>query len=252
MEKLKLLGGDRGLFICEAISAPVEKILDIGCSYGWTLNALTGKAQTLVGIDMNEAALSQAQSDYPHIQFTHQSAEVLPYNSNEFDVVILSEVIEHVGDAKKQLVIDEAHRVLKCDGVFIFTAPYAGLFSWADPMDFKRRFPHLYRLYMRLSQYTPATSIEIGHKHISLDEVEALFRNRFDIEHIRYCGLFMPFLTWILAVDTRIKLLPQRFHDGLNRFRGWESGVKYPKALTFNIRIIARKKHISPLVKDTA
>lgn len=242
MTRLKTLGGDRGEFICNAVIAPVEKILDIGCSYGWTLNSLTEKARELVGIDMNEAALKQAKANYPHIKFTHQSAATLPYNSNEFDVVILSDVIEHVGDENKCLVIDEAHRVLKEGGFFIFTAPYAGLFAWADPMDFKRRFPRIYRLYMRFSGYTPDTPVEVGHKHVSLAEITTLFDDRFDIEHIRYCGLFIPFLSWTLVVDSRLRLLPRQIHEGLNRFRGWESGVKYPKALAFNIRLFARKK----------
>ena len=137
------LGGDRTPFITAAIDEPVGRILDVGCSYGWALNALTGKADELVGVDMDKDALEQARASYPHITFVHQDASTLPFGDAEFDAVILSEVIEHVGDENKQFVIDEVHRVLKPEGLFIFTAPYAGLLAWADPMDFKRRFPWL-------------------------------------------------------------------------------------------------------------
>lgn len=240
--KLKDLGGDRGAYVYGAVAEPVEKVLDIGCAYGWTLAALTGKAQKLYGIDVNETTLEEAQRSYPHIEFGYQDATTLPYNSNEFDVVILSEVIEHVGDDNKRPVINEAHRVLKENGLFIFTAPYAGIFAWADPMDFKRRFPPIYRLYMRLSGYVPHTSIEVGHKHVSVAEIEQLFDERFDIERIDYSGLFFPLFSWILAVDVRLRVLPRRFHDALNRFRGWESGVTCPRPLAFNVRLTARKK----------
>src|SRR5262249_28908639 len=155
------------------------------------------------------------------------------------------EVIEHVGEDNKRAVIDEAHRVLREGGLFIFTAPHAGLFAWMDPMDFKRRFPGLYRVYMRLSGYVPLTPIEVGHKHLSTEEIETLFADRFQIEEIRYCGLLMPFLTWTLAVGARLHLMPRRMEETLNRFRAWESGIRYPRPLAFNIRLLARKRSVA-------
>ena len=236
------LGGDRGHYVTDAIHEPVEKVLDVGCAYGWTLDALTGRARELWGVDMNSDALAEARRSYPHIHFVHQTAAALPFDDGVFDVVILSEVIEHVGDENKQAVIDEVHRVLKVGGQFIFTAPYAGMFAWADPMDFKRRFPGIYSSYMRLSRYSPDTAIDIGHKHVSLREIETLFGDRFTIEHIRYCGLLMPALTWVLAVGSRLRMLPRRLDHAINRFRAWESGVPYGRILSFNIRLAARKK----------
>jgi len=240
--RLKTLGGDRGPYIRAVVPDSSGCILDIGCSFGWTLSTLIGKAESLVGIDMDTHALEQARVSYPHIQFIHQTATTLPFPDQSFDIVILSEVIEHVGDENKQQVIDEAYRVLKQSGLFIFTAPYAGLFAWADPMDFKRRCSGLYRLYMKVARYTPSTSLEIGHKHISLPEIERLFAGRFAVGEICYCGLLMPALTWILSIGPRLHLLPRRLEEALNRFRGWESGVRVPRPLAFNVRLTARKK----------
>ena len=246
VRRAKSLGGSRGDYIVNAVDTldtPVRSILDIGCSFGWTLDALTGKALALVGVDTDKAALQQAKNNYPHIEFMHQNASTLPFESNTFDVAVLSEVIEHVGDENKQLVIDEAHRVLRTGGVFILTCPHTGLLAWVDPLDFKRRFPRIYRVYMRLTSYEPHTPIEVGHKHLSLKEVESLFNNRFRIKHVRYCGFFEPLLTWILAVDSRVKLLPSTWHSGLNRLRAWESGVPYAKLLAYNMRVTAYKKN---------
>jgi SAM-dependent methyltransferase len=242
---LKNIGGGRISYVSESVVDPVNKILDIGCSYGWTLESLIGKSNELWGIDMDLNALMQARQSYPNIKFIHQTAASLPFESNAFDVVILSEVIEHVGDENKQLVIDEAWRVLKNDGLFLFTAPYDGLFAWADHLDFKRRLPFIYRTYMRFASFTPATPVEVGHKHLSLDEINQLFANRFKIEEVRFSGLFMPFINWILAVGDRLKLLPRPIGNSLNRLQDWESGVPYPRLLAFNIRIKAYKKVVA-------
>jgi SAM-dependent methyltransferase len=240
--KIMKFGGGRISYISESVQEPVDRILDIGCGYGWAIGSLIGKSNDLRGIDTDQEALLQAQQSYPSVKFIHQTAASLPFESNLFDVVILSEVIEHVGDENKRLVIDEACRVLKEGGLFIFTAPYEGLFAWADHLDFKRKFPFIYRFYMQISRYKPKTRIEVGHKHLPLDEIYHLFDERFEIENIQFCGLFMPFINWILAVGDRLELLPSATGSSLNRLQDWESGVKYPRFLAFNVRIKAYKK----------
>lgn len=239
---LQKLGGGRVEYIAESVREPVDKILDIGCGYGWTLAALQDKARELWGIDTDENALQKARRSYPRVHYLHQTAAGLPFEEETFDVVILSEVIEHVGDENKQSVIDEAWRVLKPRGLLIFTAPYTGWFAWADHLDFKRRFPRVYRTYMRLFNYTPLTPVEIGHKHLSLEEIEELFDDRFQITDVQFCGFLMPFVNWILTVGDRLKLLPTPIGHALNRFQDWESGVRYPRPLAFNVRLKAFKK----------
>lgn len=240
--QIKKMGGGRIQYITELVQEPVDKILDIGCSYGWTLGALAGKADELWGIDVEQSALSIAEKTYPYLKLIHQSAAKLPFENEMFEVVILSEVIEHVGDENKQFVIDEAWRVLKKGGLFIFTAPYDGLFAWADHLDFKRRFPAIYKAYMRISNYAPTTPIEVGHKHLSINEINQLFNDRFDIGDVQFCGLFMPFINWGLVVGNRLKLLPKSLDKIFNNLQDWESGVKYPHFLAFNIRLFAYKK----------
>ncbi|MEI6491740.1 MAG: class I SAM-dependent methyltransferase [Verrucomicrobiota bacterium] len=235
-------GGDRCDWVAVAVDEGIGSILDIGCGYGWTIARLVGKVPDLVGIDLDEEALASARGNYPGIRFVKQTGASLPFESESFDAVIFSDVIEHVGDENKGLVVDEAWRVLKPGGQFIFTAPYAGLFAWADPMDIKRRFPGIYRLYMRWTSYTPHTEMEIGHKHVSMPEIQALFAGRFTMEEIHYSGFFMPLFAWILSIDDRLHVMPRRWHDQLARFQGWESGVPYGPILSYNIRIVARKK----------
>lgn len=247
---LTKLGRSRGAYVVDSVQGTVDKVLDIGCSYGAALGSLSGKASELWGVDMDEVALTKARATYPNIKFIHQTATTLPFDSNMFDVVILSEVIEHVGEENKKVVIDEAWRVLKDNGLFIFTAPHEGVVAWADHLDFKRRFPGVYLVYMRLSKYTPDTPIEVGHKHLSIFEVHKLFEDRFQFENIQFCGFFMPFINWIMVLGDRLKILPRPIIAFLIRLQAWEGGVTYPQPLAFNLRLTARKKPCS-LLKPT-
>jgi SAM-dependent methyltransferase len=240
--RCRALGGSRRDYVATALNSRVEKVLDVGCAYGWALDPLRGKADELWGIDRDEGALRQARAHYPEFHFVDGCATRLPFSTAEFDVVVLSEVIEHLHDRDKRSAVDEVHRVLKPCGLLIFTAPYAGLLAWADPLDFKRRFPTAYQLYARISGYTPSTPPEIGHKHLSQDDISALFADHFEIEEIRFCGFLTPFITWLLVIGTRVRLLPRRVEYALGRFRAWESGVPYGPLMSFNVRLVARKK----------
>jgi SAM-dependent methyltransferase len=239
--RCKAVGGSRNGYVASALPSKAGKVLDVGCSYGWALDSARGKADELWGIDTDADAIHQAESNYPDINFVHGSATSLPFADETFDAVVLSEVIEHVPGEESGRVVDEIHRVLKAGGVLVFTAPYAGLLAWTDPLDFKRRFPSIYRRYMRATRYTPATPPEVGHTHLSKSEISSLLGDRFDVEEVRFCGLLTPFLTWFLVVGTRLHVLPRRLEYSLNRFRAWESGVPYGPLLSFNVRLLARK-----------
>ena len=55
--------------------------------------------------------------------FPEVDATNLPYENNEFDVVVADQVLEHVCN-NPQKVFSESYRVLKKGGVIIFTSPF--------------------------------------------------------------------------------------------------------------------------------
>lgn len=88
-------------------------ILDVGCGEGFTLERLR-KAKIgkhLEGVDYLDLAIKLGKKEHPKLILKKGSIYDLKYKANSFDVVICSEVLEHVDDPQKGL--EELVRVSK-------------------------------------------------------------------------------------------------------------------------------------------
>lgn len=114
-----------------------EKILDVGCGRGFYIKsaALYGFIREIHGIDKNERYLAQAKEGVldKRINLQTGSAYGLPYKANYFDLVICSEVLEHLTyDAR---ALREILRVLSPGGTLIVSVPSRNFpFLW-DPIN---------------------------------------------------------------------------------------------------------------------
>lgn len=78
---------------------PGEKILDIGCGNGFlAYDVVTHREDAyLTGIDMNETNISFAKANYSHPRLSFRVGNALiDLPGQSFDVVILSNVLEHI------------------------------------------------------------------------------------------------------------------------------------------------------------
>ena len=96
--------------------------LDIGCSTGIIDNLLAPHFRILVGLDIDEEALSYAEQEKKQVNqsFLLSDAMVMPFNDQTFDVIICAHVYEHVPRAST--LMEEIHRLLKPYGVCFFAA----------------------------------------------------------------------------------------------------------------------------------
>lgn len=106
----------------------VEKVLEIGCGIGTLSSYLADKYKWKVtGIDLDPEQIEKAkkyhrESEYP--KFIETDATKLPFENNEFNMVLSFDVLHHIPNCNKAL--DEINRVLKSDGFYIlvdFTFP---------------------------------------------------------------------------------------------------------------------------------
>lgn len=114
---------------------PGMRVLDVGCGEGrHTLSAWLRAPVHAVGIDLSAKDLATArrrQAELPppntaggSVTFIEASALELPFASDSFDMVICSEVLEHVFDHRG--VLAEIQRVLKPGGTFVASVPRYG------------------------------------------------------------------------------------------------------------------------------
>ncbi len=84
--------------LCGPIRAGL-RVLDVGCGNGFTCGAFLQRGCRVVGVDLSETGIALARQSYPQGRFEVLAAgENLLGQLNEapFDVVISSEVIEHL------------------------------------------------------------------------------------------------------------------------------------------------------------
>lgn len=98
-----------------------KRILDVGCNNGHQLSTFIGKgAFALYGVDICKGAIRNKVHPSLHL-FLCDVEKGLPFRNGFFDLVICSEVIEHVFDT--DFLLKEIKRVLAHSGVAIITTP---------------------------------------------------------------------------------------------------------------------------------
>ncbi|HSD98592.1 MAG TPA: class I SAM-dependent methyltransferase [Patescibacteria group bacterium] len=84
---------------------PNGSILDVGCGEGFTLHKLQEAhiGKKLEGIEYQEKAIKLGKKQYPDLLIKQGSIYELPYKDSAFDLVLCTEVLEHMEDPKKAL-----------------------------------------------------------------------------------------------------------------------------------------------------
>lgn len=100
------------------------RILDVGCGRGWLTNLATmyGSCE---GIEPVAGVIDYARKLFPHLRFEAGTADSVRRRADftPYDVVLTSEVIEHVPHGQKEAFLTELSALLTPDGYVILTTP---------------------------------------------------------------------------------------------------------------------------------
>jgi ubiquinone/menaquinone biosynthesis C-methylase UbiE len=98
-------------------------VLDIGCGTGRTTARLFQNHQ-VIGIDLSPKMIEMAKTKYPDVDFRLMNACNLDFPDGHFDYVLFSfNGIDYIVPSGKRLdCLLEIHRVLKNDGVLIYSS----------------------------------------------------------------------------------------------------------------------------------
>ncbi|MEK7060896.1 MAG: methyltransferase domain-containing protein [Patescibacteria group bacterium] len=105
--------------IIDIVDIEPNNILDVGCASGWFLSeiSLVYPKAKCTGVDVYKKAIDYGKKTYKKLKLVQADAHNLPFKKNSFDLVICTEVLEHVVDPEK--VLGEIKRVLTNDGIAI-------------------------------------------------------------------------------------------------------------------------------------
>ncbi len=126
-------------------------ILDFGCGRGW-MSGLLAEFGSVTGVDLSPDAIELAKSRHPGIEFVCVDAadDVGKVLARTFDIVVSSEVIEHV--LKQEEYMRNVIALLKPGGALVLTTPngrwkshfyHGGRSSWAQPYELWLTAPEL-------------------------------------------------------------------------------------------------------------
>lgn len=92
-------------FIVLAKSVNPTSILDVGCGEGFSLCKLSEYkiGEKLEGIDYSKEAISTGKKLFPGLLLKQGNVYNLPYKDNAFDLILCTEILEHLENPKKAL-----------------------------------------------------------------------------------------------------------------------------------------------------
>ncbi|KGM55122.1 hypothetical protein N800_00390 [Lysobacter daejeonensis GH1-9] len=104
--------------------APHQRVLDIGCGQGGAIRAFSAAGRDAIGIEIDPTLAEYARLNLGPQGDRIKCLDVLTCNLDElgtFDLILCSDVIEHVGDPDAMVAI--AARLLRPGGTFVLQVP---------------------------------------------------------------------------------------------------------------------------------
>lgn len=102
----------------------VRRILEVGSGDGYLMNLVRSRCDRVIGVDFEMTGLRLASKKlvrFRECSLIQGNCYDLPFRDESFDLVLLSDVIEHLEDP--EVCLREIARVLRPEGMVIVTTP---------------------------------------------------------------------------------------------------------------------------------
>lgn len=102
-----------------------QRLLDLGCGFGWHCRYARGQgARWVVGVDLSEKMLARAKADTEDraIEYRRAAIEELDFQAGQFDVVMSSLALHYV--KRFDVVCRQVSRWLTAEGAFVFSVEH--------------------------------------------------------------------------------------------------------------------------------
>lgn len=109
------------------VGEPSGSVLDLGCGNGAMARQLLAEGLDVYGVDASTSGIAMAESEAPgrfYVIDVSSGQLPAPLRSKRFDVVISTEVIEHLYEPRS--LLNFAKSVMPCGGSLVLSTPYHG------------------------------------------------------------------------------------------------------------------------------
>ena len=128
-------------YTVQLLGVPFDaKVLDVGCGNGWILSK--AGAYNLYGLDISHVNCRMTRHFSELHRVVQADAQEIPLKDKSFDVVICTDLFEHVPDPAS--LMEEIHRVLRPGGVLLFGVPFEQDLSYYSSPRYKRRYRYVH------------------------------------------------------------------------------------------------------------
>ena len=167
--------------VLQSMPSHCGSLLDWGCGDGALSKHLLERCDRFVGVDTEEEGLKffekhlgQYRAKYALELLSMEDPYHLSYPDASFDVIVCSDVIEHVAYPEK--LIAEFSRLLAPGGTVVITTPYRLAETPNDPMHVHEFYPS--ELTSLLNKQFPRVEIRLSHKivYFSLYALQIRYR----------------------------------------------------------------------------
>jgi len=157
-------------------------MLDVGCGEGRHIFGIMQNYPEMkcIGLDMDDDSLVKAEEGYEFFEsisnagaeFLKGSAYSLPFQNNSLDLIVCSEVLEHLHQYND--AVKEIHRVLKPGGKFYASVPasWPEKICWALSKDYQNQPGGHLRIFNQLKLVSEIS--EAGFKFLSSDRFHSI------------------------------------------------------------------------------
>jgi 2-polyprenyl-3-methyl-5-hydroxy-6-metoxy-1,4-benzoquinol methylase len=200
----------RWLTIYNMLPSNASKILDYGSNNGTLSEIIREKYKVKTyGAEIDEEYIRQGKKENPKIKFL----KIIPGRSlkiKKIDLIILSDVIEHIPKGTEQRLIKELHSYTHKNGFLILSTPNKDPLNinfFIDPANFFIKplvsFIKLLKIpsQKKGEKYLWEKNNEGWHRHYTIEELEIICRPYFKITEIKRRGsIITPIFYFILLL----------------------------------------------------
>ncbi len=122
-----------------------KDVLDLACGEGYGSHLLSYEAAQVTGVDFDAQAIEHASQRYQrdNLRYRQGDASQLPFEAQQFDLVVSFETIEHL--QAQEAMLAEIRRVLRPEGLLLISSPDKKHYSDETGYDNPYHVRELYR-----------------------------------------------------------------------------------------------------------